>query len=171
MGLKQERRVRVRELPEPLDQRVKVSSVLGPPLSGPKAGWLALVAGPFGVIAQFCDADQRAVRVPFRDEAACARPTAAAVAISPAGRGARAARRGGWVFVVLALTFQRSYLCPTCVSLSCWPVLVADHERRVREHDRVPSPAALSAQPMVCSTPILDQEQARRADHRVLGLS
>jgi hypothetical protein len=57
MGQEQERRVGVGKLPERLDQRVAVNSTLGAPLSGPTVGWLALVAGPFGVIAQFCGAD------------------------------------------------------------------------------------------------------------------
>ena len=70
MGVEQERRVGVGEPPEPLDQRVAVSSALGPPLSGPKAPRLALVPGTFGVIAQLCGADQRGVRIGFRDDAA-----------------------------------------------------------------------------------------------------
>jgi hypothetical protein len=41
------------------------------------------------------------------------------------------------VFVVLALTFQRQYLCPTCFSQSRWPVSLRTHERRVDEHDSI----------------------------------
>jgi hypothetical protein len=70
MGLEQERRIGVRELAEPPDQRVAVGGALGPPLSSPKVGWLALVAGPFGVVAEFCDVGQGGVQVGFRDEAA-----------------------------------------------------------------------------------------------------
>jgi hypothetical protein len=35
------------------------------------------------------------------------------------------ASRGEWTFAVLALTFQRPYLCPACVSRSRWLVLLA----------------------------------------------
>jgi hypothetical protein len=142
VGLKQERRVGIRELPEPPDQLVAIGGALGSPLSGPKARWLALVAGPFSVIAQLCSADRRGVRVGFRDEAASARRPLAAVGISPAGQSsqpqepnARKARR----MDVRRISADLSAAVPLPDLRLAEPLarLVADHERRVDEQDSV----------------------------------
>src|ERR1700750_2414177 len=133
MGLEQERRRVGREVAEPPDQGVAGGGALGPPLGGRKVRWLALVVGQFGVIAQFCGADQRGVRGGFRDEGA--------------------ASRGEWSFLILALPFQRPYRCPTCVSQSRWPVSLAITSGASTNRTASPSPAAPSAQRIVFSAP------------------
>ncbi len=60
------------------------------------------------------------------------------------------ARRGEWIFVVLALTFQCQYLCPTCVSHSRWPFSLRTTSGASTNMKVSPSPAALFAQSMVC---------------------
>ncbi len=73
-----------RQTPWPVD------GALSSPLSGRTARWLAFVPRAFSVIAQLRGADQRGVRVGFRDEPAAARRPAAAVGISPARQCCRA---------------------------------------------------------------------------------
>ena len=142
MGLKQERRVSLRELPGPLDQRVAVSSALDPPWSDPKARWLALVAGPFGVIAKFRSAGQRGVRVGFRDETATARRPAAAVGLSRAGQFGQAqelhARQPGRMGI-RRIGADRPAAAPLPGLRLVDPLArhVADHERRVGEQDSI----------------------------------
>jgi hypothetical protein len=63
------------------------------------------------------------------------------------------ARRGEWRFVVLALTFHRPYLCPTCVSHRRCPFSFPTTSGASTNITASPSPAASSAQLSVCSTP------------------
>jgi len=170
----QERRIGRVEPAEPGDQRVAVRGPLIPPLGHGDPSWLALVPRPLGVVAQLRSADEGRVREALREDAAARRWPVTAVGIPPAmglgehqepdtGQPGRRQAGGAGADLPPAVTLPDLGLTRPLAPL------VADHQRRVHEHHRIPGTgrrAGPGDSVLDATHPARVQDPAAGVDHR-----